>query len=332
MDLPRSLPELLDAAEHREPLEQADGKSGARLERLQFDGRSLVIKHLALDDDWTMRTVGDVGCASLILWNRGVLASLPDCIRQPIIGVYAEAEDWPPATRCVLVMEDVGEWLVPDDDSIVPAAQHLGFIDHLAAFHAHFASAGPEIDLVPMTNRYLALSLWMPLAERTRGADLTGVPLFVEQGWPLLREVSPAAAAVVEPLSMNPSPLVAALEQMPQTFVHGNWKFGNLGTDDLGRTVLFDWEEPGRAPGTVDLAWYLALNCARLPISKEMTITAYQAALESHGVEVEPWFDTAMELALLGALVQFGWEKALGGPGDEMDWWTDRAVEAARLL
>src|SRR6201999_3890112 len=101
-------------------------------------------------------------------------------------------------------------------------------------------------------------------------------------------------ARIVEPLAMDPTPLVAELERMPQTFVHGNWKFGNLGLDDVGHTILLDWEDPGRAPGTVDLAWYLALNCDRSPMSKEMTITAYQAALESYGVEVEPWFDHAM--------------------------------------
>jgi len=37
-------------------------------------------------------------------------------------------------------------------------------------------------------------------------------------------------------------------------------------------------------------------------------------------------------LCLLGALVQFGWEKALGGYDDELAWWEARAVEGARLL
>ena len=131
---------------------------------------------------------------------------------------------------------------------------------------------------------------------------------------------------------MEPSPLVAELERMPLTFVHGNWKFGNLGSDADGRTVLFDWETPGRAPACSELAWYLALNCDRLPMSKELSIVAYQAALDSYGVDTEPWFDHQMALSLLGAMVQFGWEKALGGPGDELDWWSARALEGAALL
>jgi hypothetical protein len=37
-------------------------------------------------------------------------------------------------------------------------------------------------------------------------------------------------------------------------------------------------------------------------------------------------------LSLLGALVQFGWEKALGGYDDELAWWEAQAVRAAPLL
>jgi hypothetical protein len=76
---------------------------------------------------------------------------------------------------------------------------------------------------------------------------------------------------------------------------------------------------------TLELAWYLALNCARLPHGKEDAIEAYRSALEAHGVATAGWFERALDLALLTGLVWFGWEKALGGPGTELDWWLDRA-------
>jgi hypothetical protein len=330
--LPATVDELWAAATSREPLPGADGKSGAHLERIVLDGESFVVKHLALADDWTMRGVGDVGCASLLLWDRGVLAALPDCIRQPIVAVYAIDGAWPPSASATLLMEDVGRWLVPDGDDPVPPEQHLCFLDHMARMHAAFWHAGDEIEIVPLMHRYLELGPWLPAAEHELSDDPPTVPRLVEEGWPKLRELAPEVADVVEPLALDPSPLVAELERTPQTFVHGNWKFANLGTDDAGRTVLFDWETPGRAPAGSELAWYLALNAARLPTSKEMSIVAYQAALESYGVDTEPWFDHQMALCLLGALVQFGWEKALGGPGDELDWWCDRALEGAALL
>ena len=81
-----------------------------------------------------------------------------------------------------------------------------------------------------------------------------------------------------------------------------------------------------------DLAWYLALNAARLPESKDDTIETYRASLEAHGVDTASWWDDGLALELLATMVQFGWEKALGGPGPELDWWERRALQGARLL
>jgi aminoglycoside phosphotransferase (APT) family kinase protein len=144
--------------------------------------------------------------------------------------------------------------------------------------------------------------------------------------------VAPAAAQIVLPLARDPGPLVEALDSTPQTFVHGNWKLDNLGTDDEGRTVILDWELPGRGAPLSDVAWYLAINCRRLPQPKEDSIRAYRAALENRGISTDAWWDRQLALCLLGALVQFGWEKALGGYDEELAWWEIRAVEAARLL
>jgi len=55
-------------------------------------------------------------------------------------------------------------------------------------------------------------------------------------------------------------------------------------------------------------------------------------ALEARGIATEPWFERQLALALLGALVQFGWEKALGGYDEELAWWENKAVTAAALL
>ena len=72
------------------------------------------------------------------------------------------------------------------------------------------------------------------------------------------------------------------------------------------------WAYPGAAPGAWDLAWYLALNRARLPETKEASIAGYRAALEARGIDTAPWFDRQLALCLLGMAACFGWEKALG--------------------
>jgi len=324
--------DLLASATRREVIADAPGKSGASLERLEIDGRPYVLKHLDLAGDWTMRASGCLRGVPLELWERGVLDRLPDCLNQPIVGVLREdGTGTAPSGGCAVLMHDVGQWLVPVADDPITLGQHLRFLQHMAALHATFWRNGSDLDVVPAMHRYLELSPWMAEAEQAIGSDHL-VPQLVGKGWPLLADVAPAAAAVAGPLARDPGPLLEALAATPQTFVHSNWKLDNLGTDDDGRTVLLDWEQPGRGAALSDLAWYLAINCRRLPQSKEESIAAYRAALEGCGIDTEPWWERQLALCLLGALVQFGWEKALGGYDEELAWWENRALQAQPLL
>ena len=326
-----SVAELLAGASDVRPLDDAPGKSGAPLERLTVDGTPCVLKYLDPTLDWTVRASGVLGGPILALWTRGLLDRLPDCISQPIIGVAVDPDADPGRRRTALLMRDVGEFLIPATDDPIPLSTHLRLLEHMAAMHAAFWGGGPEIDVVPVMHRYLELSPWTALAEAAVGSTQL-VPQLLRRGWPLLAEVAPTASAVVTPLAWDPGPLVDALAGTPQTFVHGNWKLDNLGTDRQGRTVLLDWEMPGRGAAPADLAWYLAINCRRLPQPKEAAIEAYRACLEDLGIDTTPWWDRQLALCLLGALVQFGWEKALGGYDEELAWWEDRAVIGARYL
>lgn len=321
---------LLAGATDREVMD-APGKSGAVLERVRIDGEPYVVKYLDHDEDWSLRAAGVPGSATVELWRRGILHDLPDEIAQPIVAV---AHDRVRPALSALLMHDVGAWLVPAVDDPIPVAQNERFLDHLAALHVAFWETGRDIGVVSAEDRYLELSPRMAAAEAALGQDHL-VPRLVAQGWPLLETVAPDAAAVVVPLVHQPGPLVDALATTPQTLVHGNWKLDNLGTDPTGgadRTILLDWETPGRGAGTADLAWYLAINCRRLPVAKEEAIDHYRAALERRGIDTAEWWDRQLDLALLGALVQFGWEKALGGYDDELAWWEERAVRGAARL
>jgi len=328
------LVDVLSRATDREPLVDNAGKSGALIERLTLDGERFVVKYLDPSQDWTIRAAGVPGGVSLELWTRGLLQQLPDCFEQPIVGLAtgvldAEALSAPEVTA--LFMRDVGPWMVEVSDELVTLEDHLQFLDHMAALHARFWEAGPEIDIVSAETRFLELSPRTAEAEARLGSNHV-VPQLIAKGWPLLSEVAPVAAAIVVPLANDPSPLVTALATTPQTLVHGNFKLDNLGVTPDRRTVILDWEGSGRGAPTGDLAWYLAINCRRLPQSKEESIEAYRASLERQGVVTEPWWDQQIALSLLGALVQFGWEKAFGGLDDELAWWQARAVDGARLL
>jgi hypothetical protein len=327
-----SVTELVAGATSRVSMTEGAGKSGARLERLVIGGQPYVLKHLDLAQDWTMRASGCLRGAPLLAWERGLLARLPDCFNQPIVGVFRVLpEGRAPSGGCTVLMRDVSPWLVPVTDEPISLDQHLRFLRHMAALHAAFWACGSECEVVPVMHRYLELSPWLADAEAFVGSGHL-VPRLVGEGWPRLAEVAPAAAAIVTPLARDPGPLVEALAATPQTFVHSNWKLDNLGTDADGRTVVLDWEQPGRGAPLSDLAWYLAINCRRLPQGKEDSIAAYRRALEEHGISTEAWWDRQLALCLLGALVQFGWEKALGGYDEELAWWETQAVRAVRYL
>ena len=330
MKLVGTLDRVLAGAADRAPMNNADGKSGARFERVTIDGERFVVKYLDIRDDWTMRATGQLAYAPVLLWRRGLLDRLPACFLQPIVDV-ATVDGTPDDRQVALLMRDVGEWLVPEGDEVLSLDTHLQLLDHLATLCAVFWGGGHDLELVPMMNRFLEISPWTAIAEAAIGSDAL-VPKLVGQGWERFPSEAPAAAELVVALANDPSPLVTALETTPVTFVHGNWKLGNLGVTDDGRTVLFDWETPGIGTACSELAWYLAINSARLPHSKEEAIEAFRIALALHGVETAPWWDKQLGLALLGGCVQFGWEKALGGRNAELEWWEARALEGAQYL
>src|ERR1700745_2484319 len=99
--VPDPLAELLAGATERTGLAEVPGKSGASLERVVIDGQHYVLKHLDLAEDWTMRASGCLPGAPLVLWERGILARLPGCLNQPIVGAAREPGG------CALLMRDV---------------------------------------------------------------------------------------------------------------------------------------------------------------------------------------------------------------------------------
>jgi hypothetical protein len=319
-----SVDELLAGATTRASFAPSDGKSGVPMERVVIDGEPFVLKHVSIDSDWIMRATGDLGCRPLLIWRSGLLQRVPPSIDHCFVGVAREQRG------AAILMRDVGPWLVPEGDRPVPLEQHLNFLAHMAELHAAFWGWEDTIGLVPLGGRYTWFTAEVTAYEEARGSG-AAVPRIAADGWRRLPEASARLAEIVLPLLRDADPLVAALAATPQTFVQGDWKMGNLGSHPDGRTILIDWAIPGRAPPCVEVAWYIALNRRRLPQSKEATMDAYRGALERHGVDTAPWWTAQMALALLGAVVQFGWEKAMDEPA-ELAWWEERAVEGARLL
>jgi hypothetical protein len=322
-----SIDDLLAGATERVPMKTSDSKSGAPFERVVIGGERHIVKYLHVDDDWIQRVTGDLGCLPLEVWRSGILDRVPESIDHAVVGMATGLgrDGWGAA----LLMRDVGQWLVPEGDEPVSLQQHLGFMDHMAALHAEFWGWEEDGRLMPPAHRYLYFNGPNMATELARPHP-DAVPQIAARGWERFAETSRLAGPVLE-LRAAPWPLIDALGDLPQTLLHGDWKMGNLGTHPDGRTILLDWATPGRGCVTSELAWYLAINAARLPHTKEETIAVYRAALERHGVDTAGWWVEAVDLALLGALVQFGWEKALGDR-DELAWWEDGAARGLEHL
>jgi len=324
-----SVQELIVGATHREAFLSTDSKSGSSFERLVIDGQPRVLKHVHPDHDWTMRFCGDLGCPPVQVWTAGLMDVLPERIDHATIAVAGGlGRD---GRGAAILMRDVGADLVPAGDTPLSLAAHAGYLDDLAALSARMLGWRDQIGLVPLAARWGWFGPDCMAGEAARGwPDL--VPRVAAHGWEqFAHTATPAAYDIVTALRRDPTPLVAAASATPMTFVHGDWKLGNVGTGRDRRTVLIDWTYPGQAPPCYELAWYLALNSARLPEPKQAAIARFSDGLRRHGVDTTGWYSRQAALCLLGALVIFGWEKALG-PEPELHWWCERAIEGASWL
>jgi hypothetical protein len=323
-----SIEELIAGATDRQPLGGSDGKSGSTLERVVIDGEPFVLKQLHPDRDWTMRGFGDLWCRPVQLWVCGLLDAMPEVIDHAVVGAATGLgrHGWGGA----LLLRDVSEHLIPEGDEIVPLEDHRQLLDHLAEMSARFWGAEGVPDMITVASRYSAFGPgWLEAEQQLGWPD--PIPVISADGWRQFSERAPAdVRRVVDDLRHDNDPLARAIERTPLTFLHGDWKMGNLGVAP-GRTILLDWTYPGIGPLGHELAWYLAVNRLRLPESKEDTIDALRRSLEARGIATDGWWQEQVDLCLLGCMVQFGWEKALGDD-DELGWWCDRAREGARWL
>jgi hypothetical protein len=314
-----SLDELLAGASGNQDMQRLDSLSGASFTKVVIDGEPFVVKHLSRATDWVMRATFDDDYRPLLMWRSGLFAALPDCIDPVVVGAAHDGTD------AHVLMRDITPWLVPEGDAGLSTATHEQVLRHMATMHQAFWGWTDDVGLCPPAARWTFLSL------RTAEAEVDGtdpVPKAIPGGWAALLEARPAAGRLAHELAADPTPLTTAIARLPQTLVHGDWKGGNLGILPGDCTALLDWAFPSQDNALADLAWYLAVNCDRLPESKEDAIARYRSSLEGLGVETASWWDEALALCLLGGFVQMGWSKN----GAELDWWAERALAAEPLL
>ena len=324
-----SVDDLLSQVERRERFVPAQSRSTAGFERVWIDGVPHVVKYLHADNDFMMRAMGDMGSRTLRAYAAGLCDTAPDVIDHAVVGAAPGVgrNGW----GCAFLMRDISDHLASTGDEQFPAHQHESFIDHLARMCASTWGWRDDVGLMPYEARWTFTGPGVVESERGR-QDPERVVALVGDGWGRFEARVPRALVdAIHTLRVDVTPLATALADTPSCFLHGDWKASNLGTGPDGRTILIDWVYLGEGPACHELGWYLALNRQKLPTPKEQVIVDFRAALERHGVSTDGWWERQLDLALLGTVVQFGWEKAFGDDA-ELAWWCDRAERGLACL
>ena len=316
-----------------------DGWSGASLTLLRRGPDRFVLKRDSLARDWIAQATSD-GPILREAWFAAHGASLPAPIRAPYLGVGTDGPD------VGMLMPDLTDVLFDWDAPIsIEALEQV--LDGLAELHTRPWADSDSLQAghwCPVQERITLIcraSLEQPSAARDAVGDR------ILPGWDAFDRLAPSEAReLVNALGTDSSPLVDALARLPATLLHGDLKLANVGLESDGTIDLVDWQMVSVAPVAVELGWFLVSNVASLPLQPGDVLGRYQDALHSRaerGPEVAGDWWAQVDCAILVGLLLRGWRKgadaearvvhASGIPAaDDLAWWCDRAVEAARRV
>ena len=307
-----------------------DGWSGAAMTRLtRGDGARFVIKRDSLARDWIARVTGDEADLREALLVRAA-PRMPAPVVLPHLGVGHDGDD------VALLMPDLSDVLirweqpidVPTLDRVLAALAAL----HREPWHRQLPDAFPWTD---RARRLLLLT-------RTAAAayDAQGLPFGARflRGWDAFDRAVPAAARdVIDRLSADPEPVLAALDRLPSTGLHGDLKLGNVGLAPDGSVPMIDWQMTLVAPVAVELGWFLVANVAGLPLPPAEVLERYRVAA---GLADNDAWAAERDLVVIVGLLLRGWRKGLDteagaahpsglDAAQDLAWWAANVVEAA---
>ena len=290
-----------------------------------IDGAPFVLKTVDRRRDWIMRQIGDLAVLPVVVWEEGLVDLAPPCIDHTLVGAARGTDG------TAVLMRDVAGDLVPPGDTPIELDQHLRFLEHMAAFHAASWGWRDDVGLVPMSNRYLFFSPTALELELRRARPAPVVELAARRLGPAPGPFPRARRRSCSPCSRSRgrSSTRSLASRAPSCTATGS--SGTSGVTPTAGRSSSTGRMPWSGPPCADLVHYVVLNQARLPVGhrKEDAFDAYRDALVAQGIDTEPWFERQLALCILGAMLQLGWEKALGDDA-ELEWWTARARDGAR--
>src|SRR5260370_8402686 len=245
MTVTRSAAELLARALSGERLVPADARSGAVFERGVVGSDRYFGKRFGFASDWVMRVSGDRVGRQYLVWRTGIMDRSPGCIDHTVVamGVDGAGEE----AVLTIVMREVGEYLVPPGDAVLPSGQHAGFIAHMAALHSAFWGGDDQPGLTTIAQRAPLFPPEVIAAELA--APVVPTPIAAAAaGWNALAVRSPLLWQLARLVHDRPEALTGPPSRTPRTFLPGARKLGNPAGHPDGRTLLLDWTPPRAGP------------------------------------------------------------------------------------
>lgn len=322
-----------------------DGWSGSALSLIDRGDRQFILKRTSAERDWIVRATRDDALREA--WFATALAATgPDGawirLASPYLGAAADGDG------AAILMPDLSEELIAWDRPGIEPAMPDGLLMSVLTAAARLHVIGrrmpgsASIPWCPLEDRIVLLS--RPAAVGYRAAANPVGDRFLA-GWDAFERQAPKAASeLVDRLGDDPRPLIAALERLPPTLLHGDLKLSNVASMVDG-IAFIDWQMAMFAPIAVELGWFLVSNVAQLPRGPDVVLERYRsirgAVAAEVGIDDEPGdWDAQVDLAILVGLLLRGWRKGLDAeaglvlptgvtaPAD-LAWWTERALEAA---
>jgi hypothetical protein len=288
---------------------------------------SYLVKRTILNEDWFSQRIKDeTGREGAVLVSTE-FSKLYDIFEMPYLAVALVDG------AVGLLMDDLSEWLVPDEREPILYETETLIIDHLARMHAVFWQ-NPSLDDLEWLLKpsdYLYIMGPLDLENNTQHAQSArGVDQMITEGWKAAKKLLPSKLSQV--LWKAPSLLWEHWSSLPTTLLHGDTKLANFAIKPNGHLALFDWAFVGSGPCTFDIGWYVAVNASRLCRSKEELFEVYKSKLEKHlGWSIDPqmWQSLVDAGILCGALMLL-WTKALAVENNrdrsdiEWEWWCNQ--------
>lgn len=288
---------------------------------------SYILKQTILSEDWLSQRVEDkMGREGKILTETD-FNSLNNIFDLPYVAVTIEDGE------VCLLMEDLSDFLLPDERKPISAKSESLILSQLAKMHAAFWNKRDFTNYSWMLKPKDYLYIMGPLDLEQKNEDAKSarnVDQMIFDGWNIVERLLPKDLS--KKLRQSPEQLFNKWEKLPKTLLHGDTKLANFAIKPGGKLSLFDWAFVGYGPSTFDIGWYIAVNASRLSQTKEKVFQEYKAKLEDNldsSFDDETW-QNLMDAGILCGAMMLLWSKALGienkreGAEDEWKWWLNQ--------